>query len=712
MSRIRPILQSEASECGLACLAMVSNAFGYRVDLSDLRRRFAVSLKGSTLVTLIRHAESIGLAGRPLRLELEELQELKTPCILHWNMNHFVVLEKANKREITILDPAVGIHKLPLSEVSQYFTGFALELSPTPNFRKADERQRLHLGDLAAKTIGLRPALLQVFLLAIALEIFALVAPLFNQLLIDEVVVSSDRELLSVLAVGFGLLLLVQTSIGMFRSWIIMRVSMDVRLQWTGGLFSHLVRLPAAFFEKRHLGDIVSRFGSITTIQNTLTTSIITAILDGLMTIMALGMMLVYSPILTLIVVAAVLLYGLLRWAFYAPFREANAERLVLSAKENTHFLETLRAIVPVKLAGHETERRTRWQHLLTDVMDRDLRTQKLGLLFSTTSTLVTGASTLLLLSQGAQQVMDNTLSIGMLMAFNSYAGTFSSRVNALIGYAVDLKMLGLHAERLADIALEPSEQQVMLETDTQRLKGSIEVRNVSFRYAEGEPWVLRNLDLTVIPGESIAIVGPSGCGKSTLLKIILGLLEPTEGEILIDGIPIRRLGLSAYRQLIGAVTQDDTLLAGSIAENISFFDSSSNQEQIERCAKIAAIHEEIQAMPMGYQTMVGDMGSSLSGGQKQRVLLARALYKRPKILVLDEATSHLDAFNEHRVVSALRPLEITRIQVAHRKESIASAERILVLGGEDKGRQLQNPDGIPEHASKALIAYFAERDR
>lgn len=660
---------------------MISNAFGYRVDLGDLRRRFSVSLKGSTLATIIRHAESIGLAGRPLRLELDELIELRTPCILHWKMNHFVVLEKANKREITILDPAIGILKLPLSEVSLHFTGIALELTPVTTFRKADERNKLRLRDLAGRTIGLRPALIQVFLLAGALEIFALVAPLFNQLIIDEVVVTSDRELLSVLAVGFGLLLLIQSAIGLLRSWIIMRVSMDVRLQWTGGLFSHLVRLPAVFFEKRHLGDIVSRFGSIATIQNTLTTSIISAVLDGIMTVMALCMMIAYSPMLTLIVVAAVLLYGLLRWAFYAPFREASAERLVLSAKENSHFLETLRAIVPVKLAGHETERRTRWQHLVTDVMDRDLKTQKLGLVFSTASTFVTGASTLLLLSHGAQQVMDNTLSIGMLMAFNSYAGTFAGRLNALIGYAVDLKMLGLHAERLADIALEPTEQQSMVETDLLRLKPGIEVRNVSFRYADGEPWVLRHLDLIVDPGESIAIVGPSGCGKSTLLKIILGLLEPTEGELLIDGIPIRRLGLPAYRKLIGAVTQDDTLLAGSITENISFFDPNANQERIEASAKIAAIHEEIHVMPMGYQTMVGDMGSSLSGGQKQRVLLARALYKQPKILVLDEATSHLDAFNEHRVNAAIAPLKLTRIQVAHRRETIASAERVIALG-------------------------------
>lgn len=681
-SGIRPILQSEAGECGLACLAMISSAFGYRIDLGDLRRRFSISLKGSTLTSLIRHAESIGLAGRPLRLELAELSRLRTPCILHWNLNHFVVLEKASPREITVIDPAIGRRRLSFDVVSRHFTGVALELVPSPDFRPADDRRRLRLWDLTRRTAGLRPALIQVFLLAITLEVFAMAAPFFNQLLIDEVVVTSDREYLYVLATGFGLLLLIQTAIGVLRSWIILRVSADVRLQWLSGLFSHLLRLRVTFFEKRHLGDIVSRFGSITTIQHTLTTGIVAAILDGLMALMTLGMMLVYSPALTLIVVAAVGAYGVLRGLVYTPLRDACAEHLVLAAKENSHFLETLRAIVPVKLFGHETARRTRWQNLAVEVIDRDLKTQQLELLFTTASTFITGGATLLLLTQGAQQVMENSLSVGMLMAFNSYAGIFSSRLNTLIGQAVELKMLGLHGDRLADIALEEAEPRATMETDLQRVRPTITLRDVSFRYAEGEPWILRHLDFEIAAGESVAIVGPSGCGKSTLIQILLGLLLPTEGDVLIDGIPIRRLGLSAYQKLIGAVVQDDSLLAGSISENISFFDPDFDEPRMEASARAAAIHEEILSMPMGYQTIIGDMGSSLSSGQKQRLLLARALYKHPKILVLDEATSHLDPFNEQRIIHSLAPLNLTRVQVAHRAESIAYVQRIIALNG------------------------------
>ncbi|EPZ13825.1 hypothetical protein M622_19390 [Thauera terpenica 58Eu] len=398
---------------------------------------------------------------------------------------------------------------------------------------------------------------------------------------------------------------------------------------------------------------------------------------------MSFGIMLAYSPSLTLIAVAAVAAYAALRWLSYAPLREANAEYLVLAAKENSHFLETLRTIVPMKLSGQQAARRVRWQNLMVDVIDRDVRTQKLDLLFTTASALITGGAALWLLTQGAAQVMENTLSVGMLMAFSSYAGTFSSRVTNLIGHAVELKMLGLHGERLADIALEEAEPLAEVETDLQRIRPCIALRNIGFRYAEGEPWILRHLDFEIAAGESIAIVGPSGCGKSTLIKILLGLLPPTEGEVLIDGIPIRRLGLSVYQQLIGAVIQDDSLLAGSISENISFFAPDFDQGRMEACARTAAIHEEILSMPMGYQSIVGEMGSSLSSGQKQRVLLARALYKQPKLLILDEATSHLDALNEQRIVQAIAPLNLTKIQVAHRAETVACAQRVIALNGE-----------------------------
>lgn len=672
------ILQSEAAECGLACLAMVSDSHGLHLDLVELRRRFSVSLKGANLATVIRHAEALGFTARPLRLELEELPELRLPCILHWNLNHFVVIKSIKGKQVVLLDPAVGVRRLSLSEVSSAFTGVALELTPTAQFKPADERKTIRLSDLTGPVSGLKRSLLQIFLLALALEVFALAAPLFNQFVVDEVILTADRELLSVLAVGFGLLLLTQTAIDVLRSWILMRLSVDVRMQWTGSLFAHLLKLSPAFFEKRHLGDLVSRFASINALQNTLTIAVVSAVLDGIMGLLALGMMLAYSWSLAAVVLASTLVYGLLRWAFYRPLRDASQERLVLSARENTHFLETLRAIVPIKLAGFESQRRVRWQNLLADVFNRDVKTQQLGILFASSLTFITGIGSLLFFTMGASQVMDNRITIGMLMAFSSYAGNFSGRVNALIGYSIDLKMLGIHAERVADIALAAPEQTPPVETDTARLKPRLEVRNLSYRYADGEPWVLKDLTFTIETNESVAIIGPSGCGKTTLLKILLGLLQPTEGEVLLDGIPINRLGLSSYRSMIGAVLQDDVLMAGSVGENISFFDTSSDVSRLEQCAKTAAIHDEIIQMPMGYQTLVGDMGSSLSGGQRQRILLARALYRNPNILILDEATSHLDLFNEHRITKALAEFNAIKITVAHRKETIESADRVI----------------------------------
>ena len=668
---------------------MVANAHGLQLDLADLRRRFPVSLKGATFQQLTSHASTLNFSSRPLRLELNELAQLQLPCILHWDLNHFVVLKKVGRGRVTILDPAVGERRLPLAEVSRHFTGVALELTPNADFKPADQRQRVALSALTGKVLGLKRSLLQIFALAVVLELFAITSPLLNQLVVDDAIATHDAELLTVLVVGFALLMLIQTGIGLARSWMVMVLGQSLSLQWAANVFAHLVKLPVEFFEKRHLGDIVSRFGSVGTIQRTLTTSVIEAVLDGSMGLAALGMMLLYSVQLTAVVVCSVLLYGLIRWVGYRPFRDAAAERLIVSARENTHFLETLRAITPLKLFGRQQERRARWQNLLVEVQNRDVRTAKMGIGFSSANTLVSGVENLLVFWIGAGLVMQtgtpaggtaSPFTIGMLFAFISYKGQFTGRVSALINYAVEIKMLSLHAERLGDIVLEKPEKDDVPTSDLAHLAPSIELRNVSFRYGEGEPWILKDTNLFLKAGESVAIVGPSGCGKTTLLKVLLGLLAPLEGEVLYGGIPVKHLGLQNYQRRIGTVMQEDVLLGGSIADNISFFDVQPDQERVQVCAAVAAVHDDITAMPMGYQTMVGDMGSSLSGGQKQRVLLARALYKEPKVLALDEATSHLDIANEQRVTQALAQMSLTRIIVAHRPETIAGAQRVVVL--------------------------------
>jgi ATP-binding cassette, subfamily B, bacterial CvaB/MchF/RaxB len=707
------ILQTEARECTLACLATVCALHGLHIDLADLRNRFTVSLKGATLHQLISHADLLNFSSRPLKLEISELHQLQLPCILHWNLNHFVVLIEVMSGYVVILDPAVGERRLKLEEVSRSFTGVALELTPNADFKAADRRKQIKLSALTGKVLGLKRSLFQIFGIALALQLFAVASPLLNQLVVDDAIATYDKDLLTVLVIGFAVLLLIQTLLGLARSWMVMVLGMSLSLQWVSNVFSHLVKLPVDFFEKRHLGDIVSRFGSVGAIQRTLTTSVIEAVLDGMMSVAALGMMLLYSPTLAAVVLIAVAAYGLLRWVAYRPFRDASAERLIVAARENTHFLESLRAIVPLKLFGREQERRARWQNLLIEVQNRDVRTAKMGIAFSTANTFIFGLENLLVLWLGAGLVMQTStqgqavFTIGMLFAFVSYKSQFTGRMSALINFAVDIKMLGLHAERLADIALAEPEKDNVPDNTLDHLEPRIELRNVSFRYGEGEPWILKDTSLVLEPGESVAIVGPSGCGKTTLLKIILGLRKPVEGEVLYGGLPVRQLGLQNYRKLIGTVMQEDTLLAGSIADNISFFDVQRDMARVEACAQLAAVHADIVRMPMGYQTLVGDMGSSLSGGQKQRVLLARALYKQPKVLALDEATSHLDINNEKMVTQALAKMQVTRIVVAHRPETIAGTQRVVVMqeGKVHELRQIISPvEPQVEHDEKMSV--------
>ena len=679
--RLPVFLQTEAAECGLASLGMIAWFHGHRIDLAGMRRRFTVSLKGATLAYLMQVAGALHLAPRPLRLELEELQQLRAPCILHWDLNHFVVLKFADSRGAIIHDPAFGTRKLTLAEVSRHFTGIALELSPTAEFRPADERRRVRLRDLMGRVSGLHRSLVQIFVVAFALQAIAIITPFYMQWTIDGAVVSSDRDLLTVLGLGFLMLAVIQVLLTALRSWMVLYLGTTLNLQWLANVFSHLLRLPVSYFEKRHLGDVVSRFGAVNTIQRTLTSSFVEALIDGVMAMATFAMMLVYSVTLTCVALAAVSIYGALRYAFYDPLKRATEEHIVHTAKQQSHFLETVRGVQSIKLFGRQEERRSRWLNLVVDSVNQDLVTQKLGLGFRSANGLVFGVERIAIVWLGALLVLDSAFSVGMLFAFVSYKDQFSARVSGLIDKLIELRMLNLQGERLADIVLTPPEQDSP-SSPADSIEPSLEVRALSFRYSDTEPFVVLNCSFHVVPGESVAIVGPSGGGKTTLVKLMLGLLAPTDGKILAGGVDIQKLGIDRYRKLVGTVMQDDQLFAGSIADNISFFDPSPDQRAIERFARLAAVHDDIGAMPMGYNTLIGDMGAALSGGQKQRILLARALYKQPRILFLDEATSALDVQKERAVNEAIRSLNLTRIIIAHRPETIASAERVIVLQG------------------------------
>jgi ATP-binding cassette subfamily B protein RaxB len=588
-----------------------------------------------------------------------------------------VVLKSVSGRELLIHDPAMGERRLSLAEVGECFTGVALEMWPAPGFEPEKHVVSIRLSQLMGQVYGLKRSMVQILLLALTLEVFALASPLFMQWVLDNVIPAQDLDLLTLLALGFGLLMLMQQSVSTLRSWVILYMGT------TPNGFSHLSHLPVDYFAKRHLGDIVSRFGAIDRIQQTLTTTFLEAILDGLMTILVVFMMFLYAPDLAWISIVAMGLYGLMRWAWYRPLRLATEETIIHAAKQSSHFLETIRGARAIKLFGRQDERQASWLALMVDQVNANLRTEKMSIWYRLINGLLFGVENILIILLGARMVIQGDFTVGVLMAFISYKGMFGGRVGGLIDKYFELRMLRIQSERLSDIVLTPQEelyQATAFDLD-QTITPSIEVKNLRFRYSDQEPWVLDGLSLSIPAGQSIAIVGPSGCGKSTLINILLGILHPTEGEISVGGVPLAALGLEHLRRMVGTVMQDDVLFAGSLADNISFFDPQTDQARIDQCAKLAAIYDDILRMPMRFNTLVGDMGTVLSGGQKQRVLLARALYKQPSILFLDEATSHLDVEREHQVNAAINQLNITRIIVAHRPETIATAERVVVLG-------------------------------
>jgi ATP-binding cassette, subfamily B, bacterial CvaB/MchF/RaxB len=678
--RLPNVLQAEAAECGLACLAMIASYHGHHIDLPTLRRRFTLSLKGMTARRLLEIAHALGLQCRPLRLEMEELSQLQTPCVLHWDLDHFVVLRETDKRSVVIHDPAVGVRTLSFAEVARHFTGIAIEFSKGPTFQRRRADPPVSLRSLAGSVRGLGRGLTQIFSLALVLELFALLAPLFMQLVVDQVLADGDHDLLAFLGLSFCLLIVLETLVSALRSWTVMWLSAHFNLGWTGNVFQHLIRLPQSYFGTRHLGDIVSRFGAIDTIQQTLTTRFVEVVLDGLMASITLVVLFIYSPLLAGVTISTVSIYAALRLLYFKVYREANLSQITTSAKQHSRFLEAVRGVQTIRLHNQEASQTARYLNVTSETLNTSIAIQRLDMMFTALQSLATGAQRVGVLWLGAWLGLKGELTVGMLTAFVAYGDQFSSRAASLIDYGIELRMLRLQAERLADIVLTSPEAHANSEHVGPLPAPSVAFQRVSFRYAEGEPWVLRDCSFEVRPGESVAIVGESGCGKSTLVRLMLGLLDPHQGAIEIGGIDLRRLGKSTYRSITSSVMQDDHLFTGSIAENISFFDSLASQEDIEEAARLAEVHDDIVAMPMGYHSLVGDMGSSLSGGQQQRLFLARALYRRPQILVLDEATSQLDVEMERRVNQAIKALCITRIVIAHRPETIAHADRVIQL--------------------------------
>lgn len=679
------IQQSEASECGLACLAMVAGHHGLKTDLAALRMRFSLSLKGMTLKTLVGMAEQVGFHCRSLRADIEDLDQLQLPAILHWDLNHFVALANVRSglkgRRFQIHDPARGKRLIGEAELSRHFTGVLLELTKTENFTPRSEASKLKISQLWSRMSGLGPALRNIFALSLVLQFVALAGPFYLQLAVDTVFPSFDTDLLKMLAIGFGGLALINLATGWLRSLLLVSLGSALSYQVIVNLYRHLLRLPLPWFEKRHVGDVISRFGSTQPIADLLSQGLIAAIIDGVMAILTLGLMFLYSPKLAGIALVAWVLFAAIKIGSLQAIRLKNIDVITTAARENSSFIESMRGVAAIKAFGQEGNRQRLWQDLKADAVNAQIRLGRMMSGFDAMGQFVIAAERVLFVFLAISMAMRGEFTVGMIFAFQAYKQQFLDASTRLVDFGVRYRLLDVHLNRIADIALaKPELAAVARSESTEPIRGGIELRNVGFRYGLGEPEILRGLSLQIESGEMVALVGPSGGGKTTLLKLMMGLLEPGYGQVLVDGKPLSAISVDQWRRRIGSVAQDDMLYAGSLAENIAFFDPEIDMERVVEVAKLAAVHDTIEAMPMRYDTLVGDMGSALSGGQKQRALLARALYPDPAVLFMDEATAHLDADSERQVMEAIGQLPITRIVSAHRPGAIIQASRTIIV--------------------------------
>lgn len=683
-SRVRLVRQTEVAECGLASLTMVANFHGFDIDLGTMRRRYSPSMRGAPLRALIDLANEIGLTPRAVKLPLEELGNLNVPAVLHWDLNHYVVLERVKAGRALIHNPDGRSEWLPLSTVSDHFTGVALELRPSNDFNRQTLREKLEVSQLWQRMTGLKRALAQVLLLSVVLQIFVLTMPYYMQVAIDSALPALDNDLLTVLALGFGLFTLINAIASLLRSFVLVNAGASVGYALATNVARRLFRLPIEWFEKRHTGDVLSRFQSITPIQNLLTQGAVAALVDGVMAIFTLAVMFYYSALLAFIAIIALALYGAARIVSFSFQREAQEAAIITAGKEQSTMIETLRGMVTLRLFGSETLRHAFWQTRLTDSVNANVRLSRIGIWQSTANLLIFGIENILTIWLAIGFVIEGAgFSVGMVFAYMAYKNQFITKAAALIDQGIQFKMLGLHLERLSDIALSSEDRSFGDSTLTSTdLVGKIELRDIHYRYSSTDPFVLKGVNLIVEPGEHVAITGPSGGGKSTMLKIMLGLVEPDVGDVLVDGTPLHRFGYKSFHRQIAAVLQEDSLFAGSISDNIALFDEAIDAQRVRAAAIAASIDDDIMRMPMQYETLIGDMGSTLSGGQKQRVLLARALYRIPRILLMDEGTAHLDAAHEAAVNAAISAMRITRIVIAHRQETIAAADRVYEMRG------------------------------
>lgn len=683
MRRLPVVRQAAVTECGIACVAMIAQYFGSGDDLVSLRRRFGVSLKGATLKSLMNMCESMYLSARAVRCGLVELRQLRTPCVLHWELSHFVVLRKVAGSHLVLHDPARGLVRESFADADRKFTGVALELLPTPEFRRKRKVRRLHLRDLIVIDQGFATSASAAMLFALVSESLLLAMPMYLQTVIDQVLMRGDHLLLSTLVLAFGLLAAFQIFAGAMRQLTFQFLSQTTVFSLLSRVMRHLLRLPVSYFRARRLGDIQQRMQSLVRIQEFVTQSAPAMVLDAFFLILVSTMMLVYQPVLTLVVVLIALAYALWRTLIFRTTLE-QANRLVhAEAATQTHLLESLRAVQSIKMMAGERNRTVDWQHTLARRINMYIRIGNLRIVDGVIHQVLFQGLHIGVVYVAAREVMIGKMSIGMTAAFVAYTGMFATRASGVINRVFEYRLLKVPLDRLADIVFHETEPCTGETARTNRFTGSLQARALTFAYSGDDQPVLRDCSISAASGEFIVLRGRSGSGKSTLLRILAGLEEPSAGALFFDGRPAADWPLHELRGWVATVFQDDALISGTIAENIALFSTEFDVERMRWAARRAVVDMDIEAMPMDYETRIGDLGSALSAGQMQRILLARALYRRPRLLLLDEFTSGLDENTERLVVASVSRLRATRVVVTHSETVTRAADRVFELAGQ-----------------------------